>query len=289
MKKNPRKIRFHKMHSLGNDFVVLDRVSQGVDLDEHRVAAWGDRHTGIGFDQLLTIDPPTEPEADFAYGIYNTDGSQAEQCGNGTRCVTLLVRQLGLTKKSTIEWQSPAGRFTTTFVSRDHIETIMTVPELERAAIPFDESHTRPLGDNAHQFEVTTGADGAEQHYSVTPVSTGNPHAVMFFDDIFDLDVANIGAALTQHPAFPQGANIGFCQVVDPNFVRLRVFERGVGETRACGSGACAAVVAGRLLDKVSAKVKVSLPGGKLRIAWPAPDAPVTMIGSATHVYSAEI
>lgn len=277
---------FHKMHSLGNDFMVIEAVTQGIQLEAEEIARWGNRHTGIGFDQLLLIEPPTQADADFWYRIYNSDGSSAEQCGNGTRCVAALVRRLGLSKKPGLHWQSAAGLISTRFVSDEHIETTMTVPVLQPADVPFAVADAVDgAAHPAHEFSIAAETE----QYSITPVSMGNPHGVMFVADIFDVEVERIGAQLTRHPAFPEGANIGFCQVVDRQFMRLRVFERGVGETQACGSGACAAVVAARLHDKVDEKVKVSLPGGKLRISWPQQDSPVTMSGTATYVYRGEL
>ena len=277
---------FHKMHSLGNDFMVIEAVTQGVQLEPQEIARWGDRHTGIGFDQLLLIEPPTEADADFWYRIYNSDGSSAEQCGNGTRCVATLARQLGLSKKSTLHWQSAAGLLRTQFVNNEQIETTMTVPVLQLADIPFaEDGAVAQITHAPSEFSIATDTE----QYNITPVSMGNPHGVMFVPDIFAVDVDRIGAQLTRHPAFPEGANIGFCQVVDRQFMRLRVFERGVGETQACGSGACAAVVAARLHQRVDEKVKVSLPGGKLRISWPQQDSPVTMSGAATYVYRGEL
>lgn len=289
-----RPVTFFKMHSLGNDFLVLDRVTQPVNLSPEQVSAWADRKTGVGFDQLLTIDPPTTADADFDYGIYNADGSKAEQCGNGTRCVTLLAHHLKLTKKSMLYWQSPAGRIRTQFNSATQIETTLTVPQLALVDIPFNESAATagaelPDAETAEEQHRTWRLDSAAGAFEVTPVSMGNPHGIMFFDNIFDTDIAAIGGALTRHAAFPEGANMGFCQVIDRQFVRLRVFERGVGETRACGSGACAAVVAAHLHGLVNDKVKISLPGGKLRITWPGPGHPVTMSGAATLVYCGEL
>lgn len=276
---------FYKMHALGNDFMVIDGVTQTVQLDSAQIARWGNRQTGVGFDQLLVIEPPTVTDADFYFRIYNGDGSSAEQCGNGTRAVALLVRHLQLSKKQTLTWQSAAGMLRTEYTSPQQIETTMTVPVLELGDIPFNADAATLLEAPAPTFSLSTDA----QDYALTPVSMGNPHGVMFVEDILTTDVDEIGAQLTRHEAFPEGANIGFCQVVDRQFMRLRVFERGVGETQACGSGACAAVVAARLHDKVDAKVKVSLPGGKLRISWPAPASPVTMSGAATLVFKGEL
>ncbi|XOV83924.1 MAG: diaminopimelate epimerase [bacterium] len=279
-----RPLVFHKMHSLGNDFMIIDAVSQAVQLDERVIAAWGDRHRGIGFDQLLMIEAPTTPDADFNYRIFNADGSSAQQCGNGTRCVAMLAQQSGLSVKNRLVWQSAAGMFETVFRSPAQIETTMTVPVLNHADIPFAPEHAETT-ENPWVFNLQAG----EQVFAVTPVSMGNPHAVLFCDDIFSLDIDQIGGSLTGHPAFPEGANVGFCQVVDRQFIRLRVFERGAGETQACGSGACAAIVAARLHDKVGERVKVSLPGGKLRIKWPDSNSPVTMAGEASYVYRGEL
>ena len=277
---NAKTLHFYKMHSLGNDFLVLDGVTRSVDLRPEQIQLWGDRHVGVGFDQLLVINPPTDPDADFWFTIYNADGSQAEQCGNGTRCVAYLANHLNLTKKNCIRWQSLAGNFTTER-NRDAFKSTMTVPVLTAANIPFNPAAATPTEGPAYALNDTD--------FEVTPVSMGNPHGVMFLDDIFNVDVDTIGSQLTNHPAFPNAANIGFCQVIDRQFVRLRVFERGVGETQACGSGACAAVVAAQLNNLVDHKVKVSLPGGKLRIAWTGGDAFVEMTGPATLVYEGDL
>ena len=276
---------FYKMHALGNDFMVIDAVTQSVELEAAQIARWGDRQTGVGFDQLLMIQPPTVNDADFRYRIYNADGSSAQQCGNGTRAVALLVRHLQLSKKQALHWQSDAGMLRTVYTSPQQIETTMTVPVLELQDIPFSAHEAVPVEAQPQTFRLAAG----DEQYTLTPLSMGNPHGVIFVDNIFETDVDGIGASLTRHPAFPEGANIGFCQIVDRQFMRLRVFERGVGETLACGSGACAALVAARLHDKMDAKVKVSLPGGKLRISWPAPASPVTMSGAATLVFKGEL
>lgn len=286
MKSQRRPLVFYKMHSLGNDFMVIDAVSQSVNLDAQQIARWGDRHTGIGFDQLLLIEPPTDANADFYYRIYNNDGSSAEQCGNGTRCVAMLAHHLNLTRKATLRWQSAAGDIQTIYSHPEQIETTMTVPVLELTRIPFAQQASQPIpGRSAPVFSIEADSVG----YEITPVSMGNPHAVMFLEDIFDVDVDAIGAKLTRHEAFPEGANIGFCHVVDRQFMRLRVYERGAGETQACGSGACAAVVAARLHGLVDSRVKVSLPGGKLRITWPQQESVVTMHGAATLVFKGEL
>ncbi len=278
----PRRLTFYKMHSLGNDFMVIDGVSNRYDANPAAIAQWADRNRGIGFDQFLVIAPPTDPDADFEYLIYNADGSLAEQCGNGTRCVSMLVNNLRLSKKTQLTWHSAAGFFETEKAG-DQFSTSMTVPVLEPTNVPIDPDVVEQL--DAHRYALTD----ADQTYTFTPVSMGNPHAVLFVDNIFDIDVDEIGQRLTRHAAFPNHANIGFCQVMDRQFVRLRVYERGTGETQACGTGACAAVVAAQLNDLADQRVKVSLPGGKLRIAWAGKGERVAMTGPATLAYKGEI
>ena len=265
---------FHKMHSLGNDFMVLNCVSNPQNLNADLIRAWSNRKLGIGFDQLLVIAPPTVANADFDYLIFN-----AQQCGNGTRCVAFLANHLGLSKSNHLLWNSAGGMIETTRQSTQHIETLMPAPILEHKDIPF-------IGGSG---QLTENITLDEQTFCVTPVSMGNPHGVIFVDSLLDLDVQKIGGALTAHEFFPERANIGFCQIVDEHFVRLRVYERGVGETLACGTGACAAVVAAHLNGHVNGRVKVSLPGGKLRIHWSGRGQPVVMSGDATLVHRGEI
>ena len=275
-------VKFYKMHSLGNDFMVLDAITYDGPIPTDKIRHWGQRNEGIGFDQLLVIAPPTQTDADFQYLIYNADGSESEQCGNGTRCVAWLVRHLGLSKKTQLTWHSKGGLIKTQLReehNRTVIETILPTPSLDPAAVPFISS----ANTNIDVLEA------AGRDFHITAVSTGNPHGVVFVDNIASIDVAAIGAQLSNHGAFPNQANIGFCQVVDRAFVRLRVYERGVGETRACGTGASAAVVAARCQNLVDTQVKVSLPGGKLRIRWSGPNQPITMIGGATLVFTGEI
>jgi diaminopimelate epimerase len=272
-------IRFAKMHGLGNDFMVLDLVTQDVPLDADRVRAWADRHTGVGYDQLLTIEAPSDPHADFRYRIYNADGSEVEQCGNGARCVARLINELKLSPKQRLRFQTSNGEIETRLLDPTSVEVDMGVPRFGANAVPFAPQAAVCADGNRYRLECDAGT------FEVIPLSMGNPHGVIFVDEISEAPVAEVGAALTAHPFFPARANIGFCQIVDDGFIRLRVFERGVGETRACGTGACAAAVAGRLEHGLSDRIKVSLPGGKVRISWPGENAAVTMTGPATLVF----
>lgn len=277
------RVRFSKMHGLGNDFMVLDLVSQEFEFTSEQVRQWSDRRTGIGFDQLLIIEPPQQPDADFGYRIYNADGSEAEQCGNGARCVAKYIADLPLSVKPNIVLQTNTGRIETRLLDADTVEVNMGQPHIGEQEVPFRRAEAISCGQ--HNFTLAA----INEEFEITPVSMGNPHGVIFVDDVATTRVAEIGAALTRHDFFPAQANIGFCQVIDSGFVRLRVFERGVGETRACGTGACAAAVAGRLHGKLEDRVKVSLPGGKIRIHWQGQDSPVKLTGSATFVYEGHL
>jgi diaminopimelate epimerase len=276
-------IEFAKMHGLGNDFMVLDLVSQDYALSAEQIRQWADRHTGVGFDQLLTVEPPTQPDADFRYRIYNADGEEAEQCGNGARCVAVYITHRQLSRKPKLLLQTQAGRIQTAIVDSTNVEVDMGAPRLAAGEVPFADAHGTEAGPMSYLLEANA------ERCEVTPVSMGNPHGVLFVDNIAQAPVAEIGAQLTAHPFFPEGANIGFCQIVDPGFIRLRVFERGVGETRACGSGACAAMAAGRLHGLLGERVKVSLPGGKIRVCWQGRDATIRMTGPATLVFEGSI
>ena len=280
-------LEFAKMHGLGNDFMVLDLVTQSLPIEAEQVRVWSDRHTGVGFDQLLAIEPPTDPEADFRYRIYNADGSEVEQCGNGARCAARYVALRRLSPKPELVLQTTTRPIVTRLISEDTVEVDMGEPDTRPHAVPFDPtangSGAVPVSAAVYELDV----DGVPWRF--TPVSMGNPHAVLFIDSVADAPVETLGPALVGHPVFPEGANIGFCQVVDPGFVRLRVYERGVGETRACGTGACAAAVAAQLLGFAGQRVKVSLPGGKVRISWQGTGSSVKMTGPAALVYEGRI
>jgi diaminopimelate epimerase len=281
-------LEFAKMHGLGNDFLVIDLVTQTAEIGPGVVRAWADRHTGVGFDQLLLIEPPTRPDADFRYRIFNADGSEVAQCGNGARCAARYVAHRRLSPKPDLILQTNAGLITTHLQGDGQVEVGMGIPTTDAAAIPFDPTANGgavPTDQSANVYEL----EAAGERWRVLPLAIGNPHAVLFVDSVASAPVDSLGAALVAHPVFPEGANIGFCEVVDRGFVRLRVYERGVGETRACGSGACAAVVAACLLELCGARVKVSLPGGKVRVAWQGPGSDVRMIGPAALVFEGRI
>jgi diaminopimelate epimerase len=281
-------LEFAKMHGLGNDFMVLDLVTQVLELDAQQIRAWSDRRTGVGFDQLLAIEPPTDPEADFRYRIFNADGSEVEQCGNGARCAALFIARRQLSPKPSLILQTLNGTIVTRLLGDDQVEVDMGEPRLAPERLPVDPRAARgalPVEGRPPAYHLTV--DGLQ--VEVTPVSMGNPHCVLFVGNVAEAPVEALGRTLVAHPVFPEGANVSFCQVVDPGFVRLRVFERGVGETRACGTGACAAVVAAQLRGAVGQRVKVSLPGGKVRIAWQGPGTPVRMSGPATLVFEGRI
>ncbi|MFV8784073.1 diaminopimelate epimerase [Microbulbifer sp. SA54] len=273
------RLKFTKMHGLGNDFVMLDGITQRIKLSPEKIRFISDRHTGIGFDQLLLVEAPRNPDMDFRYRIYNADGSEVENCGNGARCFARFVRERRLTAKEKILVETAAGVLELNVQEGDQVAVDMGAPILEPREIPFEadiQAETYPL-------EV----DG--EVYNVGAVSMGNPHAVLLVDNVDTAPVETLGAAIEQHPRFPARVNVGFLQIESRDKARLRVFERGVGETRACGTGACAAMVSARLRGLVDEELKITLPGGTLTIHWPGPGAPVTMTGPATAVYHGQI
>lgn len=280
------KLKFTKMHGLGNDFMVIDGINQKFNPSTAPIAAWAQRHTGVGFDQLLLIEAPRQAEADFRYRIFNADGSEVEQCGNGARCFARFVYDKGLTSKKQIVVET-AGGVIVPRLNDDGLVTVdMGVPLLAPEQIPFaaiDEDDARSI---SHQLVI------GNETVSVTCINMGNPHAVIVVEDIEQAPVHRLGAAIENHKQFPQRVNVGFMQIVAPRRIRLRVFERGVGETQACGTGACAAVVAGISLGLLGddEPVEVNLPGGQLLISWQQqPDAHVWMTGPTQSVFDGEI
>ena len=272
-------LRFTKMHGLGNDFVVIDAIGQRFVPDSEQIRFLADRRFGIGCDQVLLVEKASAAGADFGYRIFNADGGEVEQCGNGARCFARYVREHGLTDKDEIVVDTRTARLTLQVESDGQVTVDMGEPELEPARIPFD----APESAATYTLEV----DGRQ--YAIGAVSMGNPHAVLLVDDVDQAPVATLGPLVESHHRFPRRANAGFVQIVDRAHIRVRVYERGAGETLACGSGACAAVVAGRVQERLDADVAVDLPGGRLMISWPGPGHSVKMTGPATTVFEGEI
>ncbi|MFZ5455309.1 MAG: diaminopimelate epimerase [Pseudomonadota bacterium] len=273
------KLRFSKMHGLGNDFVVIDAIRQRVDLTPDQVRFLADRHFGVGCDQLLVVERAQQPGVDFRYRIFNADGGEVEQCGNGARCFVRFVREQGLTDKREIRVETKSGVITLTAADDINVTVNMGVPVFEPALIPFQsdsDAFVQPL-------------DVAGSAVPITAVSMGNPHAVQVVADVDRAPVGQQGPLIESHPRFPARVNAGFMQVVDAHHIRLRVYERGAGETLACGTGACAAVVAGIVRNLLESPVRVSTRGGELNIAWAGEGQPVLMTGPAVTVFEADI
>ncbi len=272
-------LRFTKMHGLGNDFVVFDAINQSVQLSESDCRRLADRRFGIGCDQILLVEPPRLPATDFHYRIFNADGSEVEACGNGARCFARFVREKGLSDKQVIPVGTAAGPITLKHLPGDLVEVDMGVPILEPALIPFE------AGERALTYPLEV--DGVT--HEICAVSMGNPHAVLLVPDVDETPVTLLGPRIENHPRFRNRVNAGFMQIEDRGHIRLRVYERGAGETLACGSGACAAVVAGRLLGRLDPAVTVKLPGGELVVEWQSEGQPVLMRGTAETVFEGTI
>ncbi|MCB1960156.1 MAG: diaminopimelate epimerase [Rhodocyclaceae bacterium] len=273
------RLRFTKMHGLGNDFVVIDATAAPIELTAERVRFLADRHFGVGCDQLLVVDPATRPDVDFGYRIFNADGGEVEQCGNGARCFVRFVHDHRLTDKAAIRVETRSGIIAPRLEADGQVTVDMGVPALDPARIPFVSD-----SDAVVQPLAVGGATLA-----ITAVSMGNPHAVQVVADVDAAPVDSQGPEIESHPRFPARVNAGFMQVIDAHHIRLRVFERGAGETLACGTGACAAVVAGVLRDVLVSPVAVDTRGGRLQIAWDGPGTAVLMTGPAVRVFDAEI
>ncbi|MFD1384154.1 diaminopimelate epimerase [Rhodanobacter aciditrophus] len=272
-------LKFTKMHGLGNDFVVVDAVSRKVYFNKAQIERLGDRNRGIGFDQLLVVEPPSNPDMDFRYRIYNCDGSEVEHCGNGARCFAKFVLDRELTHKRQINVETKRGQIQLNVLDNGQVEVDMGEPSFLPADLPFTADAMQDL------YQIQANGETVE----LTPVSVGNPHAVIRVDALSDELVNRIGPVVEDHEAFPNNVNVGFMQVVSPTEVNLRVYERGVGETQACGTGACAAVVAGIKQGWLDKEVLVHLPGGDLRIAWQGPTSPIIMTGAAEKVFEGQI
>ncbi|HCZ9682374.1 TPA: diaminopimelate epimerase [Vibrio parahaemolyticus] len=270
---------FSKMHGLGNDFMVVDCITQNVFFSQDLIRRLADRHTGVGFDQLLVVEAPYDPETDFHYRIFNADGSEVEQCGNGARCFARFVRLKGLTNKYSISVSTKKGKMILDVEDDGEVTVNMGVPEFEPNKIPF----------KAKQKEKTYIMRAGDKTLFCGAVSMGNPHVVTVVDDVDTADVDTLGPLLESHERFPERVNAGFMQVVSRDHISLRVYERGAGETQACGSGACGAVAVGILQGLLDESVKVSLPGGELHISWQGPGKPLFMTGPATHVFDGQL
>lgn len=267
------------MHGLGNDFMMVDAVTQNVFFSPEQIRRLADRNFGVGFDQLLLVEPPYDPDLDFHYRIFNADGGEVENCGNGARCFARFVRNKGLTNKNKIRVSTSAGKMTLR-LERDGTVTVnMGVPVLEPSQIPF----------KAKKAEKTYLLQTPQQTFLCGAASMGNPHCVLDVEDVANANVVEIGALLTKHERFPRGVNVGFMQVVNAGHIKLRVYERGAAETLACGTGACAAVVVGQIQGKLGQQVQVDLPGGSLTINWEGEGKPLWMTGPAQHVYDGQI
>ncbi|TDR51912.1 diaminopimelate epimerase [Halomonas ventosae] len=272
-------LHFTKMQGLGNDFMVVDLVTQRARLADDQIRQLADRRFGIGFDQLLVVEPPRDPEMDFRYRIYNADGSEVENCGNGARCFARFVRDQRLTHKREIHVETAGGPLTLLVEDDGRVRVDMGAPRFAPGALPFDAAEDRPL----HPLEV----DG--EHLEVGVVSMGNPHAVLRVDDVDTAPVERLGPALEAHPRFPRRVNVGFMQVISAHEIRLRVYERGSGETLACGTGACAAVASGIRQGLLKSPVTVHLRGGDLDIEWAGGDASLIMTGPAERVFDGRV
>lgn len=273
-------LKFTKMHGSGNDFMVVDATQTPFELTSEQMRELSDRHKGVGFDQLLVVgkaEPNLNHEelADFSYRIFNADGSEVEQCGNGVRCFARFVHNKGLTDKTKIAVDTCSGRVYPELQPDGTVRVNMGKPDFTPAHIPLI------TNSQAKTYEIQVDGDT----YAMGAVSMGNPHAVIWVDDVNTADVERIGLALQSHPNFPKRVNVGFVQKISNNHIKLRVFERGVGETQACGTGACGAVAVGILQGQLDSKVRVSLLGGELLIEWAGEGEPLYMTGDAVTVF----
>jgi diaminopimelate epimerase len=283
-------LSFTKMHGAGNDFVVIDAIGQQLDLAAIPWARLGDRRFGIGADQILVVETPASADCDFRYRIFNQDGSEVEQCGNGARAFVKFVTEKGLTSKRTIRVETMKGIISPRLEDDGSITVDMGAPVLAPGEVPFDAAGLEgwPEGSDV-LFPLPLETGGAARTVLVSVLSMGNPHAVQVVDDVDKANVAEIGPLVEQHPRFPNKVNAGFMQVLTRQHIGLRVYERGAGETLACGTGACAAVVAGIRRGLLDSPVRVSARGGELSVAWAGPGQPVYLSGPAVTVYEGVI
>lgn len=270
-------LTFTKMHGLGNDFIVFDVADPAQVPDTETIRRLADRRTGIGFDQALVLLPSTNPKVDVVYRVFNADGSEVEQCGNGARCIASLVGpRLG---RREVRMESSGGHTTAKLRDDGLVSVEMGVPNFEPESIPFEASR------EANVYPLRIG----EKELQISAVSMGNPHAVLQFPSVRDADVDTIGPAVQNHSRFPNRANVGFMEVVTPDRIRLRVYERGVGETLACGTGACAAVAVGRRLGLLKEEVQVDTRGGRMIVRWEGPGKALWLTGPAVKVFEGKV
>lgn len=272
-------INFTKMHGLGNDFMVVDTITQHAHFRPEQIRKLADRNMGVGFDQLLLVEPPGKPDVDFRYRIFNADGSEVEQCGNGARCFAVYVRDKKLIDAPRIRVQTQKGDIELQINEDGRVLVDMGAPVFEPADIPFV----------AEQQDSVYAVKVGDETIHLSAVSMGNPHAVLLVDDVREAAIDRLGPAMESHERFPERVNVGFMEVVHRHFIKLRVFERGVGETLACGTGACAAAVAGIQRGVLESPVEVKLPGGNLKIEWAGQGEPVMMEGPAVSVFEGKI
>ncbi|MGA9421733.1 MAG: diaminopimelate epimerase [Rhodanobacteraceae bacterium] len=271
-------LRFTKMQGCGNDFVVLDCRDRPFTLDRARIRRLGDRHFGVGFDQLLSIERTGNPDCAFAYRVWNSDGNPARQCGNGVRCIAAWLHRAAALGPGMTQLQGPVGCVAVEWLADERVRVDMGTPKFAPQAIPLD----------AAQEHARYALEIAGRRVEFGAVSIGNPHALVEVESVADAAVAEIGPELEHAPVFPEGCNVGFVETAARDSIRLRVWERGVGETLACGSGACAAVAILHRRGTVDARVRVELPGGTLEVAWPEASAPIWLTGPATFVFEGE-
>ncbi|MGK5041486.1 diaminopimelate epimerase [Janthinobacterium sp. GB1R12] len=284
------KLHFTKMHGAGNDFIVIDAINQQIDFTPAQWQRLADRRFGIGADQILVVEKPRLPGCDFRYRIYNNDGGEVEQCGNGARAFVKFVSEKGLSNQSSIRVETMAGVIAPRLEPDGSITVDMGAPVLEPALVPFDAADLAGVAEGSDTlWPLDLALPGQTAPVLVSVVSMGNPHAVQVVDDVDAQDLEQSGPRIEHHPRFPRRVNAGYMQIVNRQHVKLRVFERGAGETLACGTGACAAAVAGILRGRLDSPVRISARGGELSIAWQGPGHPVLMTGPAVTVFEGTI
>jgi len=273
------RLAFTKMHGLGNDFIVFEAHRPGEIPDAATLRRLADRRTGIGYDQALVLAPPVRPDTDVYYRIFNADGSEVEQCGNGARCIARLVASRAAVRDRTLLMDSPGGVVSARLRPDGLVSVAMGVPDFDPRSLPFAAEREAP----AYHIDLPSGP------VEFGAVSIGNPHAVIRVRSVDDAPVDTVGPAMENHPRFPRRVNVGFLEIVAPDHVRLRVFERGVGETQACGTGACAAVAVARRHGPLAEEVRVDVPGGRLIVQWPGPGEPIWLTGPAETAFEGQV